>query len=53
VVQSDEHALTVLRYIEANTLRAGMVADLSDYPWSSYPAHAWGEPGPLLTELPC
>jgi putative transposase len=30
-----------------------MVADLSDYPWSSFPAHALGEPGPLLTELPC
>ena len=32
VVQSDEYALTVLRYIEANPLRAGMVTDLASYP---------------------
>jgi len=52
VVQSDEHALTVLRYVEANPLRAGMVADLADYPWSSYPWHALGRPDPLLCRLP-
>lgn len=32
VIQDDEHLLTVLRYVEANPLRAGMVADLQDYP---------------------
>jgi putative transposase len=34
-VQSDGHYLTVLRYIEANPLRAGLVADASAWPWSS------------------
>lgn len=29
VVQDDAHALTVLRYIEANPLRAGMLTDLA------------------------
>jgi putative transposase len=53
VVQDDAHALTVLRYIEANPLRAGMVADLAAYPWSSYGSHALGQPDPLLDELPC
>jgi putative transposase len=53
IVQSDEHALTVLRYVEANPLRAGMVTDLRDYPWSSYPAHGLGQPDPLLAQLPC
>src|SRR6266404_6058320 len=36
LIQDDAHALVVLRYIEANPLRAGMVADLASYPWSSY-----------------
>ncbi len=53
VVQDDDHALTVLRYLEANLLRAGMVADLAEYPWSSYAAHALGRADPLLSVLPC
>src|SRR5262249_50373887 len=52
VVQSDEHALTVLRYVEANPLRAGIVTDLASYPWSSYPFHGMGRAGPLLDQLP-
>ena len=34
-VQDDSHYLTVLRYIETNPLRAGLVADAGDWPWSS------------------
>jgi putative transposase len=52
IVQDDEHALTVLRYIEANPLRAGMVTDLADYPWSSYAVHAQGRLDPRLALLP-
>ncbi len=52
VVQDDEHLWTVLRYIEANPTRAGMVGDLADYPWSSYMAHGLGRPDPLVYELP-
>jgi putative transposase len=52
VVQADDHLWAVLRYIEANPLRARMVADLADYPWSSYRAHGEGHPDPLLTPLP-
>ena len=37
-VQGDSHHLTVLRYIEANPLRAGIVDDPKDYPWSSFNA---------------
>ncbi len=51
-VQDDGHLWTVLRYIEANPIRAAMVSDLADYPWSSYPAHASNRPDPLLSELP-
>ncbi len=34
--QDDEHYLTVLRYIEANPLRARIVERPGDYPWSSF-----------------
>jgi putative transposase len=53
VVQSDEHALTVLRYVEANPLRAGLVTDMRDYPWSSYPAHGLERADGMLAEPPC
>jgi putative transposase len=36
-VASGGHLLTVMRYVESNPLRAGLVADMADYPWSSYP----------------
>lgn len=34
-IQQDGHLLTVLRYIERNPLRAGMVARAEDWLWSS------------------
>ena len=34
-VQSDEHYLTVMRYVERNPLRAGVVQRAQDWPWSS------------------
>jgi putative transposase len=52
VIQDDDHALVVLRYIEANPLRAGMVSDLAAYPWSSYRVHGLGAADPLLSPLP-
>jgi putative transposase len=33
-VQNGPHLLTVLRYVEANALRAGMVRAAEDWPWS-------------------
>ena len=33
VIQDDDHLLAVLRYIEANPLRANMVERAVDYPW--------------------
>ena len=35
-VQNDGHYLTVMRYIEANPLRAGLVKHAGDWPWSSF-----------------
>lgn len=48
VIQDDEHLLTVLRYIEANPLRAGIVKRAADYRWSSYPVHALGDANDLV-----
>jgi putative transposase len=52
VIQDDNHLLVVLRYIEANPLRAGMVADLRDYRWSSYGQHGMGRVDTLLNGFP-
>jgi putative transposase len=35
IIQDDRHLLTVLRYVEANALRAGLVERAEDWPWSS------------------
>ncbi len=51
VVSADEHLLTVIRYVESNPLRAGMVSDLSGYPWSSYLVHGLGRHLPLVDEV--
>ena len=51
VIQDDEHLLTVLRYIEANPLRAAIVERAEDYPWSSYPAHGLGAANELIDRL--
>ena len=34
-IQRDEHFLTVLRYVERNPVRAGLVRRAEDWPWSS------------------
>ena len=51
VIQNDEHALNVLRYIEANPLRAELVSRVEDYAWTSYHAHGSGQANELLDPL--
>ena len=51
VIQQDEHLLNVLRYIEANPLRAKIVTRADDYPWSSYRMHGLGETDELVDSL--
>jgi putative transposase len=48
VIQDDEHLLAVLRYIEANPVRAKMVEKAGDYPWSSFGVHGLGKVDPLV-----
>jgi len=42
-VQNDAHLATVLRYIERNPVRAGLVSQAADWPWSSH--RWWSVPG--------
>ncbi|RWU06865.1 transposase [Pseudodesulfovibrio sp. S3] len=57
-VMDEAHALAAARYIERNPVRAGMVSDPADYPWSSALAHLQGrddilvKAGPLLSMVP-
>jgi putative transposase len=51
VVSADEHLLRVMRYVESNPLRAGMVRDLAGYRWSSYLVHGLGQRWPLVDEV--
>jgi len=51
VIQNDEHLLTVLRYIEANPLRARIVRRAEEYCWSSYPHHGAGQANELVDRL--
>lgn len=52
VIETDEHLLTVLRYVEGNPLRAGMVSDWASYVWSSYLVHGLGRRFGLIDEAP-
>jgi len=48
VIQDDDHLLAVLRYIEANPLRAKLVERAGDYRWSSFCFHGRGESNLLV-----
>lgn len=55
LVEAEAYFLELTRYIVLNPLRAGLVANVGDWPWSSYPATLgrtaapdWLEVAPLL-----
>ena len=52
VIQDDEHLLTVLRYIEANPVRAKLVEHAGEYRWSSFAWHGGGRADSLLDPTP-
>ncbi len=41
-----------MRYIELNPVRAGMVADPADYPWSSFRHNTLGQADDLIVPRP-
>ena len=52
LVDSERYFLACSRYIELNPVRAWMVAQPNEYPWSSYGANAEGRTDSLLTQHP-
>ena len=52
LVESDRYLLNVMRYIELNPVRAGMVQDPGQYRWSSYRHNGLGQPDPRITPHP-
>jgi putative transposase len=48
LIDSESYLLTCMRYIELNPVRAGMVADPAEYPWSSYRFNALGQSDDLV-----
>jgi putative transposase len=49
MVQSERYVLELYRYIELNPVRANMVDEPSEYPWSSYQINALGKESALCT----
>jgi putative transposase len=43
LIDSERYLLICMRYIELNSVRAGLASHPRGYPWSSYRAHAYGE----------
>ena len=52
LVQTDRYLLACMAYIDLNPVRAGMVADPRDYPWSSYGHYVGARTDKLLTPHP-
>lgn len=48
VVECDDYLLACQRYIELNPVRANIVQDPGDYPWSSYAANGLGEVNQII-----
>ncbi len=51
-VESDEYFYAVVRYVERNALRAGLVARAEDWRWGSLHRRMAGQRGALLADWP-
>ena len=51
-VQVEGYLFSVVRYVECNPVRAGLVKDASAYPWSSARHHLHGTPDSLVRNSP-
>ncbi|MGZ8186402.1 MAG: transposase [Methylobacter sp.] len=52
LIDSEAYLLTCMRYIELNPVRAGMVIEPADYPWSSYHHNTLGRLSDLVVPHP-
>lgn len=51
-IQSDEHMLTVMIYVDLNPCRAKKVKHPKEYKWTSFHYYAYGKKDPLVTPAP-
>ncbi len=51
-VESDRYALALMRYMNRNPIRAGIVSQPGEWPWSGYRFYAFGETNDLLESHP-
>ncbi|MDH3511753.1 MAG: transposase [Gammaproteobacteria bacterium] len=49
LVNTDRYLAACYRYIELNPVRANLVADPAEWPWSSHRRHAFGEPDRVVS----
>lgn len=52
IVESESYLLSCYRYIELNPVRAGLVSDPMDYPWSSHRVNGGAEASDLVVAHP-
>ncbi len=50
LIDAQRYFMVCSRYIESNPVRSQLVAELADYPWSSYPHHAGLRSDPVVTD---
>ena len=50
IIDSEHYLLACYRYLELDPVRSMLAAQPGDYPWSSYRAHALGEPDALIRD---
>jgi len=52
LIQEDSHLLAVLRYVEANPVRAGLVGSVKEWLWSSHKERTGEKSRLLMDEIP-
>jgi putative transposase len=52
VMEAQPYLLRCSLYIESNPVRSGLVAEVLDYPWTSYQHHIGLKTNPLVTDHP-
>lgn len=52
IVQENRYLLTVIRYIEGNPVRAGLVKSVNDWDWSSYRERTGGYRRAIIADSP-